>query len=428
MRVWILQTGEPLHCDKGDPRPMRAMNLANELVAQGISVELWGAAFNHQSRRHRTRRFESIRVNELLTIHLIPSMGYRQNIGLGRLIDHAQMGYRLWKLLRSGRFEKPDIAFVGYPPIELAWVMLRWLKGKGVPSFIDVKDQWPIIFIRALPRALQPLAKIILVPYFLMAKFAMRDATAITSMSEPFLNWSLKFCGRPRQPYDAVIPLVPPPLPMTDRQIKDARLWWLAAGLDLQKDRCFTFVGSLSAVFDFSALRGAMDDLLLLHPECKVVLCGSGAEEHKVKSLFANLPNVMFPGWVDAPKITVLMSVTVGTIAPYRNLQDFQLSVPNKVLDSFMFCQPVVTSLQGMVSDIITRAGVGIVCSDDSEGWFAALCCLLEDPELRRSMSSRAGLLYEEQFNVGRVYGELVNNIKTLAENMHEGNLNQPKA
>ena len=35
MDIWILQTGEPLHSDKGNPRPMRAMNLSNKLVERG---------------------------------------------------------------------------------------------------------------------------------------------------------------------------------------------------------------------------------------------------------------------------------------------------------------------------------------------------------------------------------------------------------
>jgi hypothetical protein len=41
LTVWLLQTGEPLHCDAGQPRPMRAMNLANALVDAGHKVVLW---------------------------------------------------------------------------------------------------------------------------------------------------------------------------------------------------------------------------------------------------------------------------------------------------------------------------------------------------------------------------------------------------
>ena len=32
MKIWILQTGEPLHIDKSGLRPMRAMNLSNALI------------------------------------------------------------------------------------------------------------------------------------------------------------------------------------------------------------------------------------------------------------------------------------------------------------------------------------------------------------------------------------------------------------
>ena len=38
LNVWIMQTGEPLHIDKGSPRPMRAINLSNKLVEAGHNV------------------------------------------------------------------------------------------------------------------------------------------------------------------------------------------------------------------------------------------------------------------------------------------------------------------------------------------------------------------------------------------------------
>ena len=41
MRIWIIQTGEPLHIDHGDPKPMRGMNLANKLSEKGHEVTLW---------------------------------------------------------------------------------------------------------------------------------------------------------------------------------------------------------------------------------------------------------------------------------------------------------------------------------------------------------------------------------------------------
>ena len=50
MNIWIFQTGEPLHIDKENSRPMRAMNLSNKLVDSGHKVILWSSSFNHQKK------------------------------------------------------------------------------------------------------------------------------------------------------------------------------------------------------------------------------------------------------------------------------------------------------------------------------------------------------------------------------------------
>jgi glycosyltransferase involved in cell wall biosynthesis len=420
MKIWIFQTGEPLHTDCGMPRPMRAMNLADALVSAGHSVEIWSSAFYHQEKRHRSHIFKSISVHERLTVHLIPSMGYQRNIGLERLIDHAQMAFQLWRLLRSGKFNPPDLAFVGYPPIEVAWVMLRWLNALRVPSVIDVKDQWPSLFVEAVPPLLQYVAKVIFLPYFWLAKNAMRNALAITSMSSPFLEWALNFCGRPRHEWDSVLPLVPSHISVTEAQIIEARQWWANAGIDLFKGRYISFVGSLSQAFDFSTLRVALERLHNIHPDCKVVICGSGPEEKALKLLFSSLPNVFFPGWIDAPKTAVLMQSTIATIAPYCNTSNFQLNIPNKILDSFSFGQPVVTALRGSVEKLILEEGVGIICTETADGWLNALCSLLEDEKYRMDMSKRASKLYSERYKSQIVYGDFVKRLEYLVKLSHE--------
>jgi len=399
---------------------MRAMNLANALVTRGHSVEVWSSSFYHQEKRHRARKFETIRVNERLKVHLIPSMGYQRNIGVGRLFDHAQLAFRLWLLLRSDKFARPDVAFVGYPPIEAAWVMLRWLKRRDTPSVVDVKDQWPSLFVEAVPVSLRPVAKLFFGPYFWLGRRAIRDASAVTSMSAPFLEWALGFCGRPRRQGDFVAPLVPARVAVSDTQMREARQWWKGVGVDLSTKNCITFVGSLSQAFDFSALSAAVESLHKLHPDCQVVICGSGAEAGSVKLTFSGLPNVFFPGWIDAPKIAALMQSTLATLAPYRNTSNFQLNIPNKVLDSLAFGQPVVTALRGAVETLILEEGVGIVCTDTADGWLDALRRLLEDDELRRAMALRALKLYSDRYDAVAVYGEFATRLERLALSHHE--------
>ena len=101
LTIWILQTGEPLHIDAHNPRPMRAMNLSDKLVEAGHSVVLWSSAFNHQKKLHRNVKYKTYKVNPDLEVRLIPSCGYKSHIGIGRLIDHAQMAWNLRQALKQ---------------------------------------------------------------------------------------------------------------------------------------------------------------------------------------------------------------------------------------------------------------------------------------------------------------------------------------
>jgi hypothetical protein len=124
LTIWILQTGEPLHIDKGSVRPMRAMNLSNALVEANHKVVLWSSAFYHQEKHPRSMTAKSIKISDNLEIRLIPSRGYRRNIGVGRLIDHTQLAFNLKRMLKKATL-LPDAAFIGYPPIETAAVLVR---------------------------------------------------------------------------------------------------------------------------------------------------------------------------------------------------------------------------------------------------------------------------------------------------------------
>ena len=87
-KVWIFQTGEPIHIDKNNMRPMRAINLANYLIQNNCRVTLWSSNFYHQKKIHRFSNFKSIKINSLLTIKLISSPGYKKNISFRRIYDH----------------------------------------------------------------------------------------------------------------------------------------------------------------------------------------------------------------------------------------------------------------------------------------------------------------------------------------------------
>lgn len=415
LTVWLLQTGEPLHSDAGHPRPMRAMNLANALVDAGHKVVVWSSAFYHQEKSHRARTATTITISTQLEIRLVPSPGYSRNIGLGRLWDHAVLGYRLVRLL-DRETVPPDVAFIGYPPIETAAVMARWLSQRGVPSLIDVKDQWPAIFTRPLPGALRPLGEIALWPYFHLGRRAMRDASGIVAMAEGFLQWALQFSGRARGGFDRVVSLTTPGVRVIDADLQAARRWWDTRGVLADGRPRVCFIGSHSPAFDMGTVAQAASQLSARGTSCEFVICGDGDCSAEWRSVMSSMANVVFAGWVDRPQIEALAERSMAALAPYHNTEDFVMSVPNKVIDSLSLGLPVLSPLQGEVRHLIASHGVGLSYGDASGNSLAdCLVRLLDDSALRAELSSNAARLYREQFSFETVYGGLVAHLEHMA-------------
>jgi glycosyltransferase involved in cell wall biosynthesis len=415
LTVWLLQTGEPLHCDPGQPRPMRAMNLANALVDSGHKVVLWSTAFYHQEKRHRTHEARELRISPQLEIRLISSPGYVRNIGPGRLWDHAVLGYRLKQLLKN-EAAAPDVAFVGYPPIEAAAVMTRWLAVRGVPSLLDVKDQWPTIFIKALPGFLVPFAKVALFPYFYLGRRAMREASGVSAMADGFLQWALDFAGRPRRASDRVVPLTTPGGGVSNSDLEEARGWWDARGVVADGRARVCFVGSHSQAFDMAPVVEAARLLAASGKLCEFVICGDGECSAEWRRLMAGFANVVFAGWVSRPQIEALAERSIAALAPYHNTPDFVMSVPNKVIDSLALGLPVLSPLRGEVAHLIDSYGVGLSYGEGRE--MSLTQCIeyfLENPDLQRQLAQRALDLYNERFSFENVYGGLVRHLETLS-------------
>ncbi len=415
LTVWLLQTGEPLHCDPGDPRPMRAMNLANALADAGHKVVLWSSAFYHQEKRHRARSSTAIQISPHIEIRLIPSPGYARNIGPGRLWDHAVLGYRLARALAHEE-ARPDVAFVGYPPIETAAVMTRWLATRGVPCLLDVKDQWPTIFTRALPARLRPLGEIALWPYFHLGRRAMREASGVVAMAEGFLQWALAFGDRSRSANDRVIPLTTPATRVPDSQLNEARRWWDDRGVLADGRPRLCFIGSHTQSFDMSAVAQAVAKLADLGRDWEFVFCGDGESSVEWRRLMSGAANVVFPGWVDRAQVEALAERSTATLAPYHNTEDFVMSVPNKVIDSLALGLPVISPLQGEVERLITAHGAGLRYGTGT-GFDLSDCLvrLLDDPTLRQDLSANAVRLYRESFSFETVYGGLVAHLEGMA-------------
>ena len=126
------------------------------------------------------------------------------------------------------------------------------------------------------------------------------------------------------------------------------------------------------------------------------------------------LTNVFFPGWIDKPEIESLAKISIASLAPYKNIDNYTLNTPNKIVDALMLGLPVLSPLKGEVAKLIEIHKVGF-----SYGEFLTLeqCILdlIEDKALQKKISKNARNLYSEEFEFNKVYDGLVLHLEELA-------------
>jgi len=412
MRVWILQTGEPIHTDKGGLRPMRAMNLSKALIDGGHEVTLWTSQFDHFTKIQRSINGDSLNYSEKLKIRYIKSRGYKSHLSLERLIDHAELGWNLKKMLRHEL--PPDVAFVGYPPIEPAWVMSRWLKKAKKPFVLDIKDAWPDVLIQAFPSPLRPLARLAFFPYKLMMKNSLKNAAGINSITDAFLQWSLNHSKRGRNSNDNVTPLTSPQIDFSKLEMDEAKEFWDSLGVLDNKELRVYFVGTLNNVFDFSNTIFAAKNL-----EIQFVIAGDGPQRNELVEKSLNIENLIFPGWISLVQAKILAERSTFAIAPIKSRTDFEISIPNKFIDAFMHGKPMLTSLDGTSSQLLIKSGAGVIFNLQDESDLAkVLQQLITNPYLISQMSKSSRELYLQDFEFNKIYGALVKHLERLAKGL----------
>ena len=304
MEIWIFQTGEPLHIDLIKYRPMRAVQLSNVLANKKHNVIIWSSSFFHQERTHRSRSFSSVKINPYIEIRLIPSSGYDKNISFSRLLDHIELAFNLRKALKSEN-RIPDVAFVGYPPIEFASVASSWLLKKNVPYVADVKDQWPEIFLVSFSQPLKFLLKFFTLPYIYFAKKVIFNSTSVCSISPSFLKWSISFAGRRKVKNDFVFPLTSSKENSDSVTYSKDVQFWKIHGVYKSEITRFFFAGSFSTSFDFKTIKNAVLIAKKNNLKFQFVFCGGGSYINNVKKEFAGFDNVVFPGWVQIHRFNI---------------------------------------------------------------------------------------------------------------------------
>jgi glycosyltransferase involved in cell wall biosynthesis len=221
---------------------------------------------------------------------------------------------------------------------------------------------------------------------------------------------------------DRVVPLTTPSGQISAVELEAARQWWNNKGIVADDRPRVCFVGSHSQAFDIEPIYQAAKNFSSLGNQCEFVICGDGEHSAGWRSLMSVLPNVHFPGWSDRAQIETLAERSLAAITPYRNIDSFTKSLPNKVIDALSMGLPILSPLQGEVANLIVNHSVGLRYGKDSgKSLIQSIEILMANPELRQQLSINALNLYQEKFSFEMVYGGLVKHLEALSLKKGQG-------
>ena len=344
MNIWIIQTGEPLHCDKDNSRPMRAMNLANFLISKGHNVTIWSSNFYHQKKIHRYTANKEIIVNNKLKIKLINSPGYTKNVGIKRLYDHLILGNNMYKEMKKS-MQKPDMGFIGFPPMEVGYYASKWFRENKIKYFVDIKDPWPDHLVEAFPKKAQWLIKIFFTPYYYITKKTFTHAHGISAITKAFLEWSEKIGENTKKDNNFVFPLAPSNGEINKNELISAEKW----AKKIVKDGHINilFAGSIGPHFEFNPVFKSAEHFIKKNLKINFIICGDGPHKKRLSARSENYSNIIFPGWISKAQLQTIGKLCDFGIAPYVNNNTFTNTISNKIIDYLSMGLPILTSITG---------------------------------------------------------------------------------
>lgn len=415
MRIWLITVGEPLPTDGNDRRLLRTGMLAEQLVRHGHTVTWWTSAFDHTHKTYRSPQDSWQQVGPSFRIRLLRSCGYRANVSLRRLLDHRNLAIKFASEAR--RETIPDLILCSLPTLELCEQAVAFGRYVARPIVIDVRDLWPNVFLDLAPSLLRPLMNAALWPLWEMAGRACAGATAIIGLTDRYVEWGVRLAGRRRRPHDRVFPMAYTASQPAPEEIAAAREYWQRLGIGTEPDQLVgCFFGSVSRHSEIPTIIDAARILAAQGRNVKFAICGVGEKLDTYRRYGADCPQVLFPGWVDAAKIWTLMRISHVGLCPFVSSSNYVNNIPNKPIEYLSAGLPVLSSLQGVLADMLQQHECGLTYANRNvRGLAEAVASLMDRPDALRRMAENARRLYQQQFVAQTVYRQMAEYLVDLA-------------
>jgi len=405
MNIWLIRTGEFLPL-KENVKKMRTAILAEKLIERGHSVLWWASAFDHFKKKWVFKRDTDLKIKKGLRIIALKGLGYKGNISFSRFIDHRIIASKFRKLAR--KIQRPDIVIASTPPYDLAFQAVRFGRDSNIPVLVDIRDEWPDLFLSVVPEAHRKFFRILLAGEFRLIKKAMRLADGLIAIMESLLHWGLRYAGRSVSLKDKLFYLGSKRTICNNERGKNLNF------LDSIRNRfIIVFIGTFGQNNNPSILIDCAEKLIDYN--ICFVLAGDGELFNEIQARSSALPNIILPGWLNQAEMDILLKHSHVGICPAPYIRS---AFPNKVFSYLSANLPVILSFHGELKEIIEKYRIGFYSPpSDVDGLVSCIKKLYNERVLYKTMSENACRIFNEKFDADKIYEEYAGHIERIAHN-----------
>lgn len=421
MNIWILHNSEILPIDGDNVRLQRVGIIGTLLSKRNHNVVWWTSTFDHLAKKQRFDDDTTVEISENYKIVLLKTPGYKRNISVKRMWDHHIMAKRFCQEIR--KYPKPDIIFTAFPTIDLSKAAIDFGMHEEIPVVVDVRDYWPDIFLPFIPKFFSWIGRIALSRYFSQSKFIFKNATALFAHAPLFLDWGLKRGQRVKGSFDNYFPFGYELRTPTQEKIDESATFWNNLGIT-DDDGFFNivFLGTIGYLFDFDTLIDAVKELIQRNKNVRLVLCGAGEKVKELKEKTKDESFIVFPGWVNADQIYVLLRRSHLGVYPVLQSDVGTMfgsfdTIPNKVPEYLSAGLPIACALsKGYLHDFIDLHKIGFNYSSNKKDLIEGIENLIQHKDIHKNMVENAKNVFENNFRAEKVYGKLIDSLEEISK------------
>jgi len=411
MHIWLINPYGPIPGEKW--RDYSFCMMADALTCAGHDVVWWTSNFSHHFKRFRSNGWHDLRVKDGFTIRLVPTPGYKHNVGIGRIIRDIVFAYRAYA--RGKESNPPDCIVYYESPLTFGYAGQKLAKYHDCPVIFDQMDLWPELIEKIFPPPLQPIVRWMFAPIYWNRRKVYGRLDAVIGLSKSYLEVPLKEARILRSRPNAVVyngidvtafrnAMMASPLQGRILPRKEEGEVWAV------------FAGTLGPSYDIPTLLQVAEQLEGSPSRLRIVIAGDGPLKEQVEAYAAdqNRSRLYYAGKLPPEHLAGLYHMCDIGLCAYSSRSNVEM--PDKIYDYTAAGLPVVNSLGGEASDVIRENRIGLQYeAGDPRDLLAVLENLASDRSLRDEMARNSfdiGMRYDRHAQYAKLV-EIVEMVST---------------